>query len=313
VRELSKPPGNIAPSAVRITVAGGVQTGRSEALLYVSLSSKWAGKIAQIAVGQYGHISRTQLLALGVPSSTIAYWVVTGGLVRVHIGVYAVGYRRVEPIARAMAAVLACGPGAVLSHDSALALWGLRRWPREPEVIAPRCVRRAGITAHRSRTLTPADTTVQLGVPVTRTARAIDDIRARLTERRHIRLVNAARLERLISAEEAAERLGHGRNPTRSGLEDAFQRWITRHRIPQPLINTPLDGHEVDALWPAEKIIVELDHPATHSDPDTFRQDRRRDRLNREDGYETVRLTGEDLNREEARRLARLVVSRRGA
>jgi very-short-patch-repair endonuclease len=270
--------------------------------------------IARIAVGQYGHITRVQLLALGVAPGTICAWIAAGHLVPVHRGVYAVAYPRVEPIARAMAAVLACGPGAVLSHDSALAIWRLRRWPKEPEVIISRDrVRRAGITAHRSRTLTPADTTVQLGVPVTRPARAIDDIRPRLTERQYVRLVNAARLERLVSADEAAARLGHGRNPTRSALEDAFQRWITRHRIPQPLINTWLDGHEVDALWPAEKIIVELDHPATHSDPDTFWQDRRRDRVNREDGYETVRLTGEDLNREEAQRLTRLVVSRRGA
>jgi hypothetical protein len=203
----------------------------------MSLSSRWAGKIAQLAGRQYGHVTRAQLLALGIPSSTIAHWVATGGLIRVHIGVYAVGYPRVEPVARAMAAVLAAGPGAVLSHDSALALWALRRWPRQLEVTVPRCVRRPGITAHRSRTLTPADTTVQLGVPVTRAARAIDDTRSRLTERQYIRLVNDARLQRLISADEAAERLGHGGNPTRSGLEDSFQRWITGHRIPQPLIN----------------------------------------------------------------------------
>jgi very-short-patch-repair endonuclease len=152
---------------------------------------------------------------------------------------------------------------------------------------------------------------VQLGVPVTRAARAIDDIRPRLTERQYVRLVNDARLQRLISGDEAAERLGHRRNPTRSGLEDAFQRWITRHHLPQPLTNAPLDGHEVDALWPAEKVIVELDHPATHSDPVTFREDRRHDRINREAGYETVRLTGDDFNREEATRLGRLIVSRR--
>jgi hypothetical protein len=279
----------------------------------MSLSSRWAGKIAQIAGRQRGHITRVQLLRLGVPSSTIAYWVATGGLIRVHTGVYAVGYRRVEPIARAMAAVLAAGPSGVLSHDSALALWGLRRWPREPEVTAPRCVRRAGITAHRSTTLTPADATVQLGVPVTRVARAIDDIRPRLSERQYVRLLNAARLQRLISADEAAQRLGHRRNPTRSGGEDDLQRWFTRHHIPQPLTNAPVNGHEVDALWPDEKVILQLDHPATHSDPTTFRNDRQHDRTNREDGYETVRLTTEDLNREEAARVRRLLVSRRRA
>jgi very-short-patch-repair endonuclease len=277
----------------------------------MSISSRWAGKIAQIAQAQYGHVTRAQLLGLGIGSSTIASWLATGGLVRVYTGVYAVGYPRVEPVARAMATVLAAGPGAVLSHDSALALWGLRRWPQQPEVIAPRCVRRPRITAHRSTTLTPADMTRQLGVPVTRAARAIDDIRSRLTKRQYVRLINDARLKRLVSAEEAGRRLGHSRNPTRSGLEDAFQRWITRHHLPQPLVNELVDGHEVDAVWPVEKLIVELDHPATHSDPVTFRDDRRRDRTNREAGYETVRLTGEDLDREEAERLRRLLVRRR--
>lgn len=282
-----------------------------QALEGVSNSIRLWDEIARLAADQYGHIARWQLLALGIHPSTICSWIERGTLVRVHRGVYALGYRRVEPVARAMGAVLAAGPGAVLSHDSALALWALRRWPRQPEVTAPRCVRRPGITAHRSRTLTSADATVQLGVPVTRAARAIDDIRSRLTERQYIRLVNDARLQRLISADEAAERLGHGRNPTRSGLEDAFQRWITRHRVPQPLINAHVNGHEVDALWPVEKVIGELDHPATHSDPTTFREDRRRDRVNRELGYETVRLTGEDLTQEEAEGLIRLLASRR--
>jgi very-short-patch-repair endonuclease len=153
--------------------------------------------------------------------------------------------------------------------------------------------------------------TVQLGVPVTRAARAIDDIRSRLTDRQYSRLVNDARLRHVITGAEAQARLGHDRNPTRSGLEDAFQRWVERHRIPQPLINAHVGGHEVDALWPIERVIVELDHPATHSDPATFRSDRRRDRVNRERGYETVRLTNDDLIAEEARRLIRLLAGRR--
>jgi very-short-patch-repair endonuclease len=267
--------------------------------------------VARLAAAQWGHVTRTQLLALGIAPGTICKWIAAGHLIPVHRGVYAVAYPRVEPIALAMAAVLACGPSAVLSHDSALALWELRRWPDTPEVISPEHVRRPRIVAHRSRTLTAADRTVQRGVPVTRAARAIDDIRPRLTHHQHVRLINGARLERIISADEAAERLGHARNPTRSRLEDAFQRWIERHHLPQPLINVHLQGHEIDALWPAERVIVELDHPATHSDPVTFRSDRRRDRVNRELGYETVRLTGEDLIPEEAEMLRRLLVRRR--
>jgi hypothetical protein len=267
--------------------------------------------IARLAADQWGHITRAQLLALGVHPSTICSWIERGRLVRVHQGVYAVGYRRVEPVALAMAAVLAAGPGAILSHDSALALWGLRRWPRDPEVTATRCVRRAGIVAHRSTTLTSADKTIQLGVPVTRAARAIDDIRSRLTERQHVRLINDARLRRIISSDDAHELLGHDRNPTRSGGEDDLQRWIERHGLPQPATNSWVNGHEVDALWPVERVIVELDHPATHSDPATFRSDRRRDRVNRELGYQTIRLTHEDLVAMEAELLMRLLSERR--
>ncbi len=268
-------------------------------------------ELVHLAGRQYGHVTRAQLLARGVPAGTIATWVAAGHLLIVHRGVYAVSYRRVEPVARAMAAVLACGPGTVLSHDSALALWGLRRWPRDHEVISPHRVRRPGIVAHRSRTLTPAETTVQLGVPVTRAARAIADMGARLTARQRIRLTNDARLRHILSAEEAERLLGHDRNPTRSGQEDALQRWLERHDIPQPRICVIVNGHEVDALWADERVILELDHPATHGDPLTFAADRRRDRENRELGYETVRLTAEDLTPAEAERLIRLLRRRR--
>jgi hypothetical protein len=173
--------------------------------------------VARLAAAQWGHVTRTQLLALGIAPGTICKWIAAGHLIPVHRGVYAVAYPRVEPIALAMAAVLACGPGAVLSHDSALALWELRRWPATPEVISLEHVRRPRIVAHRSRTLTAADRTVQRGVPVTRAARAIDDIRPRLTHHQHVRLINAARLERLISAEEAAEREERGALARRCG------------------------------------------------------------------------------------------------
>jgi len=78
--------------------------------------------VSTIAQRQHGHITRAQLLALGFSARTISYMVARGELIRVHAGVYAVGYLRVEPVARAMAAVLACGKDAVLSHDSAAAL-----------------------------------------------------------------------------------------------------------------------------------------------------------------------------------------------
>lgn len=222
-------------------------------------------EIAQLVARQYGHVTRLQLL--GVGSSTNGTWTTSGRLVRVHQRVYALGYRRVEPVARAMAAVLACGAGSVLSHDSALALWGLRRWPRDPEVTTAHRVRRPGITAHRTTTLTPGATTVQLGVPVTHAARALADIRARLTARQHTRLVNSARLARVLTDDEAYALLGHRRHPTRSGHEDDFQRFVERHHLPQPLTNVTVTGHEVDVLWPAERVIVEIDDPGPTATP----------------------------------------------
>ncbi len=261
----------------------------------MSDSSKRIGEIAQLARNQYGHVTRPQLLKLGMAASTIGHWVDAGRLVHVHHGVYAVGYRRVEPVARAIAAVLACGDGAVLSHDSALALWGLRRWPRVPEVIAPGCVRRPGIVAHRSTTLTRAQTTTQLGVRTTRVARALHDIRRRLTPRQRTRLANAARLQRLISADEAEALLHRRHNPTRSGLEDAFQRFLQRHGLPRPLINVIVAGYEVDAYWPAHGLIVELDDYATHGDRASFQSDRDRDLAHAALGIRTLRLTHESL------------------
>jgi very-short-patch-repair endonuclease len=263
--------------------------------------------IAQLAARQHGHVTRGQLLEAGLARRSITSRAASGRLVRVHAGVYAVGYRRVEPAALAMAAVLAAGPGAVLSHDSALALWGLRRWPQDAEVIAPRCVRRPGIVAHRSVTLTRSQRTLWLGVPVTRAARAISDLGARLTAAQRVRLANHGRLEGLISAAEAQALLGHRRNPTRSGLEDDFQRFVERHRLPQPLTNVEVSGFEVDAYWPEHRLIVELDGAATHGDPATFVSDRARDAAHAAAGIRTIRLLAENLRGEGELRTAELL------
>ena len=266
-------------------------------------------QIAQLAARQWGHVTRRQLLSLGLRPRTIDKRIAVGRLIRAHAGVYAVGYRRVEPVARAAAAVLAAGPGAALSHDSAAALWGLRRWPREPEVTAARCVRRPGITAHRSCTLTSAEVTTQLGVRSTTAARALRDIRPRLTARRFTRLVNRARLDRLIAADAAAQFLDRAGNPTRSGLEDDFQTFLARHRLPLAEVNATVCGHEVDAFFPAAKLIVELDVYETHGDRATFEDDRERDTAHTAAGYRTIRLTPERLTDATAATLRALLVS----
>ena len=265
-------------------------------------------QIAHLAERQWGHVTRRQLLALGLRPRTIDKRIAVGRLVRAHAGVYAVGYRRVEPVARAAAAVLAAGPGAALSHESAAALWGLGRWPREPEVTAPRCVRRSGITAHRSSTLTSADVTTQLGVRTTTAARTLRDIRSRITARQFTRLVNRARLDRLIEANAAAEFLDRAGNPTRSGLEDRFLEFAARHGLPEPTVGVTLAGHEVDALFPAARLIVELDVYETHGDRATFHSDRERDTAHTAAGYRTIRLTPERLTDTTAATLRALLI-----
>ena len=160
-------------------------------------------KIARVAERQHGHITRWQLLALGLGSGAITHRLATGELIRVHAGVYAVGYLRVEPVARAMAAVLACGEGAVLSHDSAAALWGLRRWPDIPEVTTPEHRRRPHVHTHRSSTLEPNDLRTQLNVPTVSAGRAIFEIASRLSDKQ------------LTRATQDARRAGHVK-PTRS-------------------------------------------------------------------------------------------------
>ncbi len=263
--------------------------------------------IAQLAERQHGHVTRAQLLAAGLGEDAIEYRLRTGDLIRIHAGVYAVGYRRVEPVALAMAAVLAGGPGALLSHDSALALFGLRRWPQQPHVITLGRVRRPGIVAHRSTTLGRAEKTYWLGVPTTRAARAISDMGRRLNAKQRVRLTNRGRLENLITADEAQRLLGHRRNPTRSSLEDDFQAFVERHDLPQPLTNVDVAGFEVDAYWPERRLIVELDDEATHGDPAAFVTDRERDAVHAALHIRTIRLLAADLSRAWEHRTAGLL------
>ena len=265
-------------------------------------------QISQLAARQWGHVTRGQLLSLGLRPRTLDARIAAGRLVRVHAGVYALGYRRVEPVARAAAAVLAAGDRAVLSHDSAAALWGLRRWPRVAEVTVPGDRRPPAITVHRSRTLTPDDVTTQLGVRTTTAARALRDIRRRVTARQFTRLVNRSRLERLISASTAAQFLDRAGNPTRSGLEDDFQTFLARHRLPRAEVNARVCGDEVDAFFPATKLIVELDDYETHGDRATFESDRERDAAHVAAGYRTIRLTPERLTDKTAATLRALVI-----
>ena len=229
--------------------------------------------IAQLAGAQHGVVARRQLGALGVGRGAIDRRVQRGRLHVVHRGVYAVGHRALTRHGRWMAAVLAAGPGAVLSHHSAAALWGIRPTSRiRIDVTVPR-------TLHATRTLHPHcavltsdETTTHDGIPTTTPARTLVDLAGALTLRQlerainetdRLRLVSATSIEHLINGHRGTTNLRtlllNARSSTRSELEAEFLAFLDRHRLPRPETNTIIEGMEADAAWREHHLIVELD------------------------------------------------------
>jgi very-short-patch-repair endonuclease len=275
-------------------------------------------RIAQLSARQYGHVTRAQLLAIGLSERTISRWIARGWLIPVHLGVYAVGYLRREAVAQAAAALLACGPDAVISYETAAALWGFRpKWPQRPEIAGPKDRRRPGIRYHHTRTLTRRDLRRHRGLRVTSPARTLIDIAPRLTQRQRARAVNDARLKGHLKGQELNRltRLATiTARPTRSSFEDEFPAFARRHGLPEPEINAHVAGYEVDVLFPRERVIVELDSWEHHQDRSAFEGDRERDAATLAAGHVTVRITwGRYAGRPEAEaaRLGEILRQRR--
>jgi very-short-patch-repair endonuclease len=206
---------------------------------------------------------------VGLSPSAIKRRVQAGRLHRIHRGVYAVGNPNLTREGRWLAAVLACGKGAVLSHESAGALWKLS--PRCPPLVhvsvpGPNGRRkRRGIVVHRSRTLTAEQTTRRRGIPVTTLARTLAD-------------------------------LGYGPERTRSDLERLFLRICRRHEIRKPEVNVRIGPYEVDFLWREARLVVEVDGWRYHSDRRSFEADRARDRYLTGRGLTVLRFVDRELS-----------------
>lgn len=263
--------------------------------------------------------------------AAIARWVNAGRLYREHRGVYSVGCRAVTPLERAMAAVLACGPGAVLSHGSALTLWGIwKRWDLPFEVTLTTDRRPKGIRVHRVRQLDKRDVTRHHGIPVTTLARALLDCGPRMTAKSLTRAVNDGRLNGQVhpaALADVSERNPHHRGrpqvelvlgnaterPTRSSFEDTFPAFCERHQLPIPRMNAIVCGYEVDALFEQQKVIVELDGWAFHSSRTSFETDRSRDAETLAAGFATLHITWARYQQQpdkEAARLRTILASR---
>jgi predicted transcriptional regulator of viral defense system len=274
-----------------------------------------------LAERQYGVVGHRQLVAIGFSDRTIARWIDVGRLHRLHRGAYAVGRRSVVQRGSWLAAVLTCEEGAALSHASAAALWGLVGARGAIDVTAPGGNQGRGrlrdIKLHRGK-LDPAEITTHDRIPVTSVARTLFDY-AEVADFQRLERAweEADRLKRLrlVEVERVCER-GYGRRAlkptrkllaavravtrTRSPLEDRFQRFAHFYDLPPHSTNVDVLGSEVDVLWPAAKLIVELDSWEFHSHRAAFQRDRARDTRLLVARYRTIRVTHERLDTEAA-------------
>ncbi|HYV16625.1 MAG TPA: DUF559 domain-containing protein [Conexibacter sp.] len=286
--------------------------------------------ITALAARQYGVVAGWQLAPLGVTTTVIKKRVARGTLIRLHRGVYAVGHRQLRREGRWLAAVLAIGPGAALSHRDAAGLHGIRPANHQRvDVTTPKRGRASqeGIEVHHA-TLVPLDVTVVRGVPVTTVARTLVDLAAIVPKDHFAKALSRAELNRVLDAPalEAAMRRArnrpsghaalraalaelrdHGPTLTRSELEDRFAALLTAHNLPPAKMNHHVEGFEVDAVWPEHRLAVELDGYAHHRDKQAFQRDRGKGNALTRAGWKLLRYTYDDVVRRPARTAAELV------
>lgn len=278
--------------------------------------------IARLAGRQHGVVARRQLVALPLGAGAIDHRLRRGRLHPLHRGVYAVGHRALSREGRWMAAVLAGGNGAALSHRSAGALWGILPNARtDAEITVPVTRRRRpGLEQHQSILVADELTAVD-GVPVTTAARTLLDLAAVVRPHQLRRAVEEAEVRRLWDRLSVADLLDRhrgrrgtaelsalvadaavGLDVTRSDLEARFLAAVIDAGLPRPRANVPLEvgGRvlEPDFAWPERRVAVELDGHAFHATRASFEDDRARDRALHAAGWRVIRVTARQLLRE---------------
>jgi very-short-patch-repair endonuclease len=271
--------------------------------------------IGRIAESQYGVISGAQLSELAVGRGAVRHRIDAGRLHAVHRGVYAiVGPRLLTQRGRWMAAVLACGPGTVVSHFAAAWLWGIRRSSRI-ELTVPRGRRpRPGIHLHWAN-LPDDETTTHRGIPTTTVPRTLldlsavvqrDELRSAMRQAEQLRLTDRLWLGDLIERDPRkagtatlraiVQEAQRGLNVVKSELEERFQAFLINAGLPLPATNVLIEGYEVDCVWPEARLIVELDSRTHHAVTEAFEADRARDRTLEASGWRVVRITWRQLH-----------------
>lgn len=278
--------------------------------------------LADLAQRQHGVVARRQLAALGIGAGAIKARLRLGQLQGIHRGVYSVGHQRLTMRGVWLAAVLASGEGALLSHRSAAALWGLMRSRWSPVDVTSLHGRsgRNGILLHRSR-VDVDEHAVEAGIPVTSLPRTLLDLAEVLDEdglRRAFEEADRLKLLQMPALDQVCARAGRrkglvalrrlidaAREPVfvRSPLENRFAEFHRKHLadLPAPLTNISILDHEVDAYWPGHRLVVEMDSWAFHAHRAAFERDRARDAEMQAAGYQVIRLTHRQLETEAPR------------
>jgi predicted transcriptional regulator of viral defense system len=266
--------------------------------------------LARLAARQHGVLSLLQLREHGLSAKAIHGRVRSGRFRRLYRGVYSVGPLAPTRRGRELAAVLACGDGAALSHQSAAHAWLMMDRPsREIHVTCSRSRPPGpGIVVHRSP-LGEHDRVVLDGIPVTTVARTIVDLADVAKDDEVVAVIERAEARRAFDLAEI--RAVQARAPNRRGsrrLDRVLERWqpppftraaserlflalCKRHGLPRPLVNTWLGEQEVDFFWPDHKLVVEVDSGGTHMTRKAFEEDRRRDRRLAVRGIQVMRVT----------------------
>jgi very-short-patch-repair endonuclease len=277
-------------------------------------SSAWT-----LARRQHGVVARRQLTALGFSDEAIRQRIAKGRLHPVARAVYAVGRPELTQHGRWMAAILAKGPAAVLSHRSAASLYGIARQQGNAiHVSVPAHSRRRssrGITVHRRKEL---GATQKLGVPVTTIEDTLIDLATQTTTDQLEQAINEADKRDLIDPDALREAVADVKRPgaarmrklldgfarTDSPLERAFLRIAKQAGLPPPQTQAELNGHRVDFFWPGLNLVVETDGLRYHRTPAQQAADRVRDQDHLVAGLTALRFTRAQVQHDPTRVVA---------
>jgi very-short-patch-repair endonuclease len=276
--------------------------------------NKDPSRLLKLVEGQHGVVAMWQLEECGYSRWMVNRRVKAAELHPIHRGVFAVGHRRLSYRGQWMAAVLACGPDAVLSHHAAAALWDLRPIPQgQTDVTAPVKRTHEGVRCHVSSVPAQDRTTID-GIPATGLVRTYLDYAERATPRQLTEALEAGQRRNIFDFRELQSLID--RSPGRKGLkrlttalgqltddpewtqsklERDFRHLIRTAPVPKPSMNVVVEGEPVDCAWIDQKLILELDGYGYHHTKRRFEDDRRRDMKLQLRGWRVIRVTYERL------------------